>query len=265
MIKRNPPVSALPHRQSAPSAACRPDRAGISLVADAEEFVARLGAPAEALATLGDVGWFHSFALSDGTLVTGGKSRAILQAEFEAVLAPIPLDGLTVLDVGAWNGAFSFEAKRRGAASVLATDMFTWTHPVFRGLERFLYVRKDSGLEIEYKLIDVPDITTQTVGIFDVVLFLGVFYHLQDPLSATNCLAEISSRWLVLETELDLDDVPYPAMRYYPGGELANDPTNWWGPNRQCVEALLKNAGFTQIGFTRHPMNPTRGIFHATK
>ena len=231
----------------------------------AEQFVAGLGTPAHALATLGDVGWFHSFTLSDGTFVNGGKSPTILQAEFEAILGPIPLDGLTVLDVGAWNGAFSFEAKRRGAARVLATDMYTWTHPVIRGFERFLYVRKDTGLEIEYKLIDVPNINTETVGQFDVVLFLGVFYHLQDPLSAINCLANIANPWLILETHLDLDDIPYPAMRYYPGSELADDPTNWWGPNQQCVEDLLKSAGFTQVLFSRNPLNAARGIFHARK
>lgn len=233
--------------------------------ANAEKLVAGLGAPAEALATLGDVGWFHSFALSDGTCVNGTKLPAMLQAEFAAILAPLPLNGLTVLDVGAWNGAFSFEAKRRGAARVLATDMFAWTHPVFRGLERFLYVRKDAGLNIEYKPIDVPEISTETVGKFDVVLFLGVFYHMPDPLSAIKPLAEISKLWMVLETHLDLDEVPYPAMRYYPGSELGNDPTNWWGPNQQCIEALLENAGFTQIEFARHPMAPDRGIFHARK
>jgi tRNA (mo5U34)-methyltransferase len=233
--------------------------------ANAEKLAAGLGAPAEALATLGDVGWFHSFALSDGTCVNGTKLPAMLQAEFEAILAPLPLDGLTVLDVGAWNGAFSFEAKRRGAARVLATDMFAWTHPVFRGLERFLYVRKDTSLNIEYKSIDVPEITTATVGQFDVVLFLSVFYHMPDPRSVIKPLAEISKFWMVLETHLDLDEVPYPAMRYYPGSELGNDPTNWWGPNQQCIEALLVNAGFTQIAFTRHPMAPDRGIFHARK
>jgi len=234
-------------------------------VANAEELAAGLGAPAEALATLGDVGWFHSFALSDGTVVNGAKSPAVLQAEFDTILAPLSLDGLTVLDVGAWNGAFSFEAKRRGAARVLATDMFTWTHPVYRGFERFLYVRRDTGLDIEYKLIDVPDHTTETVGQFDVVLFLGVFYHLPDPLSAIKRLAEISKLWMVLETHLDLDEVPYPAMRYYPGSELQNDATNWWGPNRQCIEALLENAGFTQIGFTPCSIYAHRGIFHARK
>ena len=232
---------------------------------NAERLTAGLGAPAEALKLLGDVGWFHSFVLSDGTCVRGGKTPAILQAEFESVFGPLPIEGATVLDVGAWNGAFSFEAKRRGAKRVLATDLFTWTHPILRGLERFLFVRKDTGLEIDYEVIDVPRINTVNVGVFDVVLFLGVFYHLSDPLAAIASLAQISRSWLVLETHLDLDEVPHPAMRYYPSTELANDPTNWWGPNQQCVEGLLKNAGFSYVGFVRNPMNSARGIFHARK
>jgi tRNA (mo5U34)-methyltransferase len=234
-------------------------------VAEAEQLVASLGPPAQALVKLGESGWHHSFTLSDGTSVNGGKSPAILQAEFDAVFAPIVLDGLTVLDVGAWNGAFSFEAKRRGAASVLATDMFTWTHSVFRGLERFLYVRRDTGLDIDFRVIDVPEISSSMLGKFDVVLFLGVFYHLQDPLFAVRSLSEVSKNWLILETHLDLDEIPFPAMRYYPGNELANDPTNWWGPNQQCVEALLKNAGYAEVRFIRNPMNSARGIFHAQK
>ena len=108
-------------------------------------------------------------------------------------------------------------------------------------------------------------LTRRSVGVFDVVLFLGVFYHLSDPLAAIASLAEISLSWLVLETHLDLDEVPYPAMRYYPSSELANDPTNWWGPNQQCVEALLRNAGFKHVEFVRNPMNSARGIFHARK
>src|SRR5271167_4387223 len=104
-----------------------------------EEQVSALG-PAAALSQLGAAGWFHSCALSDGTLVSGNKTLGVLKAEFDAVFAPLALDGQSVLDIGAWNGAFSFEAKRLGAGRVLATDMYTWAHPLFNGLEKFLYV-----------------------------------------------------------------------------------------------------------------------------
>src|SRR5437588_376702 len=86
------------------------------VVARAEESVARFDRPAAALAELGSEPstWFHSFILSDGSAVLGLKSGDFLRAEFDAILGPVPLTERTVLDIGAWNGAFSFEAKRRG-------------------------------------------------------------------------------------------------------------------------------------------------------
>src|SRR5208282_2117524 len=137
--------------------------------------------------------------------------------------------------------------------------------PVFRGFEKFLYIRKDSGLDIEYKVLDTHHIKRDLVGSFNIVLLLGVFYHLQDPVTVITNIAEVATSWLVVETHLDLDEVDNPAMRYYPGTELADDLTNWWGPNQQCVQALLKTAGFTEIHFTRNPFHPLRGIFHARR
>ena len=236
-----------------------------SFVKEKEALVASLNTPAEALASLGREAWFHTFQLSDGTVVEGGKSLDVLNAEYKAVFEPLQIQGRSVLDIGAWNGAFSFEAKRLGAARVLAVDTYTWASPQFRGLERFLYVRKDKSLNIEYRLLDIHETSNETVGQFDIVLFLGVFYHLQNPLSALMNVAEITRSWLVLEMHLDLDYLSYPGMRYYPGRELADDPTNWWGPNQKCVEALLLSAGFADVHFSPHPVYPQRGIFHARK
>lgn len=237
------------------------------LVAHAEKLVTALGSPAEALKELGTEAWHHSFVLSDGTRVSGGKTLETLQREFDAIFAPLDLHGRTVLDIGAWNGAFAFEAVRRGAARVLAVDLYTWVDPRFRGLERFLYVRKDSGCyNVDYRILDVRDINRAAVGSFDVVLFLDVLYHLREPLSIFDRLAEIAEECLVLQTYLDqVDDVSYPAMRYFPGDELAGDPSNWWGPNQACVEALLGTSGFSDIGSRRHPVGMDRGIFHARK
>src|SRR5205807_6932118 len=125
------------------------------LVSAAEHRVAALGKPADAIGALGGDTWFHSFTLSDGTVVSGAKSVAALQVEFDNVFGPVSLAGHSVLDICAWNGAFSFEAVRRGASRVLAIDSYTWMHPTFRGLEKFLYVRKDLDLPVEYKVLEV--------------------------------------------------------------------------------------------------------------
>jgi tRNA (mo5U34)-methyltransferase len=240
-----------------------------SLVEQAEKLIAGINSTADAQRELGfsQAEWFHSFLLADGTQIHGAKGLADLQLEFEEVFGPIDLAGRSVLDIGAWNGAFTLEAMRRGAARVLAVDFHTWVDPRLRGLEKFLYVRKDSGFnDIDYKLLDVQDISKVTVGIFDIVLFLGVFYHLREPLSILDRLSDIVQEWLILETYLDpIDNVDYPAMRYYPGAELVGDSTNWWGPNQPCIEALLRGSGFVTIEARLHPMRQGRGIFHARK
>jgi tRNA (mo5U34)-methyltransferase len=239
----------------------------VGLTERAERFVVELGAPADALPKLGTEAWHHSFVLSDGTRIAGGKSLDSLQREFDAIFGPLDLRGRRVLDIGAWNGAFSIEAARRGAAQVLAVDLYTWIDPRFRGLERFLYIRKQSGYSnIDYKILDAHDVSGAAIGRFDIVLFLDVLYHLREPLSVFDRFAEMAGECLVLQTYLDqVGDVPFPAMRYFPGAELAGDPSNWWGPNRACVEALLRTAGFADIRSRQHPTGTDRGIFHARK
>jgi tRNA (mo5U34)-methyltransferase len=241
----------------------------LGLVAQAEKLIARLNSSEEAQKELGflQTEWFHSFILSDGTRINGRKTLEHLQVEFDEVFGPVDLSGRSVLDIGAWNGAFTLEAMRRGAGRALSIDFYTWIDARFRGFEKFLYVRKDSGFHnIDYKLLQVEDISKATVGTFDIVLFLGVFYHLRDPLYIFDRLADIVQDCLVVETYLDpIDNVDYPAMRYYPSTELAGDPGNWWGPNQACVEALLRSSGFSEVQSRFHQMRPGRGIFHARK
>lgn len=229
-----------------------------------EDKVSQLGLPATAISHLKGY-WHHSFVLSDGTVVQGGKSKELLESEFEIILGPLDIKDQTVLDIGAWNGAFSFEAKRRGAKRVVSADMPVWNHEELRGLEKFLYVKKDSKLNVDYVICDVQETNYTNLGKFNIVLFLGVFYHLEDPLSCIKALAEMADPWLVLETHCDMHEFPFPAMRYYPGSELLGDGSNWWGPNPACIDALLRVAGFTDVTYSVHPDRPARGIFHAKK
>jgi len=223
------------------------------------------GPAAELLARARQYFWFHSVDLGNGVVTPGSKSLDVLHAEAEAVFGPLDLRGKSVLDIGAWNGYFSFEAKRRQAERVLATDHFCWT-PEINGQVTFDLARTALNLEIEDLEIDVPDLTPDRIGQFDVVLFLGVFYHLVDPIQALQKVAALTKEVAVVETHLDLRGLERPAMVFYPGAELNNDPTNWWGPNRQCMEALLKLVGFGRIVYQPHPIDKgARGIFHAYK
>jgi tRNA (mo5U34)-methyltransferase len=207
--------------------------------------------------------WHHSIDLGGGVVTPGGKSLAICNAEASLIFDRINLKGCTVLDVGAWNGVFSFEAKRRGAARVLATDSYCWSHPHIRGREAFEIARAALDIDVDAREIDVAELSPESVGEFDVVLYLGVFYHRYDAIEALAKVARLAKHALIVETHLELREVDIPAMAFFPGSELANDSTNWWGPNEHCMMALLLGHGFNEIEISAHPGGHNRAIFHA--
>jgi tRNA (mo5U34)-methyltransferase len=207
--------------------------------------------------------WHHSIDLGDGVVTSGNKSAALCNDEASLIFDRVDLSGRSVLDVGAWSGFFSFEAKRRGASRVLATDSYCWSHPDIHGRETFDIARSALGLEIDAREIDVIDLSAETVGEFDVVLYLGVFYHRYDAIETLAKVARLAKQVLIVETHLELRDIDVPAMAFFPGRELANDPTNWWGPNEHCIEALLLGHGFEEVEITAHPAGNNRAIFHA--
>lgn len=207
--------------------------------------------------------WHHSIDLGGGVVTSGNKSAALCNLEAALVFDRVDLSGRTVLDIGAWNGFFSFEAKRRGASHVLATDSYCWSHPDIKGRETFDIARAALSLEVDAREIDATDLSAETVGDFDVVLYLGVFYHRYDAIESLAKVARLAKDVLIVETHLELRDLDVPAMVFFPGRELANDPTNWWGPNEHCMKALLLGHGFKEVEMTAHPAGSNRAIFHA--
>ena len=214
-----------------------------------------------------DITWFHSHAFPDGERTEGVKPADVLAKEAEVIFRH-GVAGKSVLDVGAWDGYFSFEAERRGAARVLATDHFCWSGEGWGTKAGFDHAHARFGSKVDTLDIDVPDISPETVGTFDVVLFLGVLYHLKDPLKGLFQMASVTREMLVVETETAFDILPWPVMRYYEGTELNNDPTNFWAPNSKCLEAMFRDVGFTRFEFAVHPIlkphwKRTRMIAHA--
>ena len=207
--------------------------------------------------------WHHSIQLFPDLLIRGGKSPEILDLERTAILDLIDLNGRSLIDIGAWNGYFSFAAKRAGAVRVIATDSPAWRHPVYRGRETFDLARECLELDIEALEIDAQAMPGELTPA-DVVLFLGVFYHLFDPIMVLQKIAPLASDLLVIETHQDLLALDLPQMIFYPNSELNNDPTSWWGPNPACMFALLKAMGFTMIFYQDYPTGTrSRGIYHA--
>ena len=189
--------------------------------------------------------WFHTLDLPGVRTPGAVDSTRVLSR----VQLPTSLHGRSVLDIGAWDGFWSFEAARRGASDVLATDSFSWGGGGWGTKDGFLLAREALGLEdvVRDQDIDVMDLAPEALGgTFDVVLLLGVLYHLRDPVTALERAASCCSGLLVLETETALNWLPVPAARVLPGAELANDPTNWYQLNGRALRGLLAELGFAR-------------------
>lgn len=208
-----------------------------------------------------NIQWFHSFDLGHGETIEGIKALDILYEEADAILGH-DLAGKSVLDIGAWDGFFSFEAERRGAAHVVATDHFCWSGEGWGTKQGFDYVHARRNSSVEAVDVDVPALPTLGLGQFDLVLFLGVFYHLKDPYTGLEAAAAMCRDHLVIETVTALPREKQPAMRLLASGEINGDPTNFWAPNLPALDLMLRTFGFSRIEFMpspvseRHPLNP---------
>ncbi len=197
------------------------------------------------------INWFHSIELSHGFITPGRDVSS--KKKLARIGMPEDLRGLTVLDIGAWDGFFSFEAERRGAARVLATDSYSWSGKGWGTKDGFQLARRVLRSKVEDQDIDVLEMSPEKIGMFDLVLFLGVLYHLKHPLLALEKVYSVTKNQLILETHAELTG-KRPSMVFYPDSELNADPTNWWGPNPAAVIAMLKTVGFRRVQvFSSYP------------
>jgi tRNA (mo5U34)-methyltransferase len=203
--------------------------------------------------------WYHTIDLGGGVITPGVDDTPHRLARLEL---PGSLTGRTVLDVGAWDGFFSFECERRGAARVVASDYYSWHGGGWGTKDGFVLAREALQSRVEDIDIDVMDLAPERVGTFDVVLFLGVLYHLRHPLLALERVASVTRRLLIVETVVDFVGVRRPAMAFYPNRELNDDPTNWWAPNPPAMQALLQSVGFDAV---RTIGTPAGALFRAAR
>jgi tRNA (mo5U34)-methyltransferase len=223
-----------------------------------------------------DIKWWHQIRLPDGTLTPGRDST---QKKIQHAKLPPDLAGKSVLDVGAWDGAFSFEAERRGASRVVALDSSQYRDRAWDGFD---FAKRVLGSKVEKLEMDVMDISPASVGVFDVVFFLGVLYHLPNPMLGLQNVTSVTRELLIVETHTDVNFLRRPAAAFYPGAELSNDASNWWGPNVAGVNGMLRSIGFdarlvwkTSVfrGLAAAPLSRRpiaraqqgRAIFHARK
>lgn len=227
-------------------------------------------------ATLADelhkINWFHRINLGNGITTPGLDDTP---TKLSQVRLPSDLSGRSVLDIGAWDGFFSFEAERRGASRVVALDGGVWRVDSI-GKAGFEFARKVLDSKVEDAEMEVDEISPERLGTFDLVLFFGVLYHLPNPVGSFLKVASVATRDIIIETHVDMIEHKVPTIAFYPNDECAKDSSNWCGPNKAAVEGMLKLAGFKTI--KSFPMTPVgypvtgrklnrygRMVFHASR
>jgi len=208
--------------------------------------------------------WFHNIDLNGVKTAPDHFLGDYPAVKFKGFAHAIPEDltGKTVLDIGCNAGFYSIEMKRRGAARVLGIDSDE------RYLAQARYAAEVLGADIEFQNMSVYDIGKLGEK-FDVVIFMGVLYHLRHPLLALDLLYDTVVKDMLIfqsmqrgSNEVDslqpdydfwVEDIfekeGFPKM-YFIEKRYSNDPTNWWIPNRAAMEAMLRSAGFE---ITAHP------------
>jgi tRNA (mo5U34)-methyltransferase len=210
--------------------------------------------------------WFHNLNLKGVSTAPdhflGDYPRVKWQSYADAI--PHDLRGKTILDIGCNGGFFSMEMKRRGADRVVAID-FDENY-----LAQARFAADVEKLDIEFRRMSVYDVA-ELGERFDIVFFIGVFYHLRHPLLALDLIHEHVARDLlvfqslqrgsldVMELAADydfaetamFDDPGYPRMHFIEKS-YSRDPTNWWVPNRAGTEAMLRSAGFAILQRPEH-------------
>jgi len=215
--------------------------------------------------------WYHRIELPEGVITPGWAPLAP-----QMYNVPADLTGKRVLDVGAWDGYWTFEALKRGAREVVAIDDFSDNLGVNRGVEHpawetFDLCRDALGYaENVCKRIEISvyDVTPEKLGLFDVVLFFGTLYHLRYPLLALDKLAAVCSDLIIIESAVADDYSPYRGlgqgygkqmvMEFYPDNQLGNNPTNWWAPTTDVLGHMVRTAGFSNVRAWKLVPEPTK-------
>lgn len=193
-----------------------------------------------------ETGWFHSLDLGHGLKTKGPATADALRDRLEFLHFPFDLTGLSFLDIASWDGFYAFEAEARGAARVLATDKFCWGGPGWGRQGGFLLAREILQSQVEDKIIEADELSPETVGTFDVVLFSGIFYHLRDPIKSMAAAASVTGKMMMVETHVSFEEVTRPVMGYLPR-QSRNETSNYWRPNPLMIRTLLKEMGFHHI------------------
>lgn len=231
--------------------------------------------------------WHHSIDLGDGVITPGGKTVHHHYDELRRLHLP-DVTSKSVLDVGAWDGYYTFLAEKSGASRVVALDHYAWSVDYRKALAyqarqlaggqpiRAFQTVSDvwdpvrlpgkRGFDLAYRALDsraevvVDDFMTMdldAIGTFDVVLLLGVIYHLEEPLRALRRLRHVTRTLAVIESEA----VPLAGSLWQFVGATSHDPSIWWVPTAEGLRAMCCAAGYSRADIVSGPPRrfPFRG------
>ena len=206
--------------------------------------------------------WWHEIEVAPGIVTPGDDSNRMKLPILDAIGLPASMKGMRALDIGCSDGYFSFEMERRGA-DVLAIDFVPDTYTGFATAKQIL------GSRAEYRMDNVYGLTPAKYGAFDVVLLMGVLYHLRKPLAALDSVravmkegAQLFVGTMLIDEFVQMPDGSVttlealnPALRSiplwqaYPRDSLNGDYTNVSAPNRRALEVALEEAQFRVDAF----------------
>jgi tRNA (mo5U34)-methyltransferase len=215
--------------------------------------------------------WRHRIRLPDGSVTPGTQDTP---SQLSVMQLPADLAGKRVLDVGMSDGFFAFECERRGA-TVIGLD--NYSSPYIDSPSGFQVAKQILNSRVELVVGDFLTFDLQSLGKFDLVLFLGVLYHLRDPLGAIDRLASINAEQTIIETHITrplegwkwslirrLAPEAFPAKYMIFGGPGASgDASTWWIQSPECVESMMRACGFVNVHTAHRGWN--RGVFHGFK
>jgi tRNA (mo5U34)-methyltransferase len=194
--------------------------------------------------TRDQTGWWHSFELPGGRMIEGVSTLSAQKMRIGQFPIPDDLSGKRVLDVGTWDGWFAMEMERRGA-EVVAID--NWENP------RFYEIHELLGSRVDYRQLSVYDLNPDQLGRFDIVLFMGVLYHLKHPLLALERVCSVAKDLVAVESFVlkdrhrpGLGVENHPLMEFYENDEFGGQFDNWVAPTVPCLLGFCRTAGFAR-------------------
>ncbi len=194
---------------------------------------------------LREYGWYHSFEFPDGTYIRGVQSLEQLRERWARFPIPADLTSKRVLDIGAWDGWFSFEAERHGA-DVVSVDCVE--------IDNLLNAKQKLNSRVDYRVSDLYKLPALQLGTFDYVFFLGVLYHVKHPLLALQIVCAFTRDVAIVESAV-IDGPQYeagkreeiPTLEFFETDELGGHFDNWFGPSVSCLMAMCRSVGFAYV------------------